>query len=94
MTTPDLDEALVEMLTLTMEVADERGTIRYRNHLGQTHRVHGPAVIFSNGDQFWYQHGRLHRETGPAVVQTRSCGWYLNDQNLSEEEFNERIKSL
>ena len=51
------DDALAELMTLTVEV-DEDGTIIYRNQQGQAHRVHGPAVIFSNGDQFWYQHGR------------------------------------
>ena len=34
-----------------------------------------------NGDQRWYQNGKLHREDGPAVI--RTCGseyWYRRGQ--------------
>lgn len=37
------DAALTELLTLTVEV-NSNGTT-YRNHLGQRHRILGPAVI-------------------------------------------------
>ena len=87
------DAALAELLTLTMEV-DEYATI-YRNHLGQKHRVHGPALIFSNGDAWWYQNGQLHREDGAAVIYSNGLQrWLLNCKELTQYEFNERIKSL
>ena len=66
------DDVISELLTLTVEV-DEDGTIRYFNHLGQKHRVHGPAVIrASSGTYSWWMNGQRHRTDGPAVEW--SCG--------------------
>ena len=90
------DEALAELLTLTMEV-DECGTTIYRNHLGQIHRVLGPAVIFLDGTKKWLQNDQLHRTDGPAVIYADGdMYWYLDDEVLShtEREWNERIKSM
>ena len=61
------DVALAELLTLTIEVT-RNGTIIYRNHLGQAHRIHGPARIHFNGDRIWYKNGKHHREDGPAMI--------------------------
>ena len=77
-----------------MEV-NQGGTIRYRNHLGQMHRVYGPAVIRTNGDQEWRQNGQLHREDGPAVIYWDGIQrWFLNCKELTQYEFNGRIKSM
>lgn len=43
------------------------------------HRLDGPAVVYDNGSDAWYYHGKLHREGGPAVSITRMGGfhgWY------------------
>lgn len=29
---------------------------------GKLHLIEGPAVIYENGDKYWYQYGRLHRD--------------------------------
>ena len=88
------DDALAELLTLTMEVGSH-GTTTYRNHLGQKHRVHGPAIIYPGGEKRWYQHDRLHREDGPAIEWGDGRNdWLLNGEYLTEEQFNERIKSI
>lgn len=47
---------------------------------GHSHRIGGPARISSSRYlQIWYQHGKLHREDGPAI----SCGsdhsYYIMD---------------
>lgn len=63
----NLSEAnLAELLTLTKEVS-ETGAIRYRNKNNQLHRVHGPAIIYSDERRIWYQNGVLHRDGGPAI---------------------------
>ena len=63
------DAALAELMTLTVST-DEFGDTIYRNHLGQRHRIHGPAVIFTDdGTLTWYQNDKCHREDGPAVEQ-------------------------
>ena len=88
------DSALAELLSLTMEVSCS-GTIRYRNHLGQMHRVYGPAVLYPGGDMYWYQNGQLHREDGPAVIYSNGLQrWFLNCKELTQYEFNEQLQSL
>ena len=88
------DDALAELLTLTMEV-DFHGTTRYFNHLCQRHRIHGPAVITSSGHRYWYLDGKRHRVHGPALEHPDGLKrWYLNGWRFSEKEWNERIKSI
>ena len=80
-------DALIEVLSLTRQ-EHENGLVIYRNHLGERHRVHGPAVIYPGGTCAWYQNGRLHRTDGPALSYAVGiCYWYLQGRELSEEEF-------
>ena len=72
------DEILAELLTLTC-VVDELGTIRYLNSEGQLHRVHGPAVIYPDGTEYWYQHGDRHRTDGPAVIYKDGAEYWFQD---------------
>ncbi len=72
------DEQLAELLTLTQSV-DEVGTIRYRNSEAELHRLHGPAVIYTDGSQRWYYNGVRHRSDGPAMTwPDGSKSWYQN----------------
>ena len=88
------DAALAELLSLTMEVNDNGATI-YRNQHGHCHRIHGPAVIWADGDCEWYQNDLLHRTDGPALTWPDGDKyWYLNGRKLTEEECNERIRSM
>ncbi len=32
------------------------------------HRDDGPAIIYSDCSQEWYQNGKLHRDDGPAII--------------------------
>ena len=47
---------------------DQTGTTNYRDSKGYYHRLDGPAVIYKNGDESWYQYGKLHRDGGPAMT--------------------------
>ena len=100
------DECLAELLTLNVEV-NEGGSTIYRNHLGQKHRVHGPAVIHTDGTTSWWLNGKRHRDHGPAVIWAGgSKSWYQNgllhrtdgtaihSESFTEKEYNERIKSI
>ena len=40
----------------------------WRDRNDQLHREDGPAVIYPDGSEDWYWHGKLHREDGPAVT--------------------------
>ena len=84
-------EVLAELLTLTVK-EDEWGATTYRNHLGQFHRVHGPSVIFSSGVQMWFQNDQRHRTDGPSITYPNGAKeWYWYGEELSEQEYNERI---
>ena len=73
--TPD---ALFEELSSIVET-DEFGTVMYLNAAGRRHRLHGPAVIYANGNCYWYRDGLLHRDNAPAVVyHNGSLLWYRN----------------
>ena len=88
------DAELAEMLSLTVSVSD-LGFSVYRNHLGQRHRTLGPAVIGASGDEWWYQHDQLHRTDGPAIEYSHGGkSWYLRGERFTEQEWNERVKSL
>ena len=55
-------DALIEVLSLTRQ-EHENGVVVYRNHLGERHRIHGPAIEFPDGDACWYINGmRLYEE--------------------------------
>ena len=109
-------DELVELMSLTIQTSGF-GTTVYRNQMGEIHRVHGPAIIYTDGDTRWVQKGLLHRTDGPAVVSengtkmawyldgrrhridgpammdaVNGLGWFLDDIEISEKEFNERIK--
>lgn len=74
--TPD---ALFEELSSIVET-DEFGTVMYLNAAGRRHRLHGPAVIYANGNCYWYRDGLLHRDNAPAVVyHNGEKHWYQND---------------
>ena len=59
---------------------------------GKRHRLDGPAVEYVNGDKFWYQNGKLHREDGPACEYAAYKRWFIEDEELTEDEFNARNK--
>lgn len=51
------------------------------SYLGKKHRIGYPALIESDGAEWWYQHGKLHREDGPAVIlPSDTQQWYRNGE--------------
>jgi hypothetical protein len=62
------------------------GAQYWHNEKGQYHREDGPAVIWENGLQEWYNDGVLHREDGPAVYITGHQSWYLNDNQYTDNK--------
>ena len=71
---------LFELLTLECSV-DEYGILRYYNTQGQLHREYGPAVVYVDGTQVWYQNDQLHRVDGPAIeCPDGRRAWWQNGQ--------------
>jgi hypothetical protein len=80
------------MKTYKVTVSD-KGTKSWYNENDKRHREDGPAIEFANGTKFWFINDKLHRENGPAFEYSDgSKSWWLNDKELTEEEFNNRIK--
>ena len=70
---------------------------------GKRHREDGPAIEWGDGCKFWYLNGEIHREDGPAVEYADGRtpwyldgrkAWYINDERLTEEEFNTRMNPI
>ena len=74
MTTDTLIDALSGYV-----VTQSDGTVEYRNAVGQTHRIDGPAVVDPDGSLMWYRNDRLHREDGAAIIHPDGEEhWYQN----------------
>ena len=72
------DAELYEALKYRIDVG-HNGTRRYYNAADQLHRDEGPAIVFTNGAQEWYQNGELHCTTGPAIIwKTGDQEWWQN----------------
>ena len=53
---------------------------------GYYHRDDGPAEIWRDGTQFWYQHGEQHRDGGPAIIWMNGTQiWYQHDQRHRDD---------
>jgi hypothetical protein len=58
----------------------------WRDEHGHRLRVDGPAVIWADGRQGWWQRGELHRGDGPAVIRTDgSEWWFVQGYNITNE---------
>jgi hypothetical protein len=54
------------MLSIEIKVKDT--SITYYKH-NNIHRTGGPAIVFKNGDRYWYQYILgLHRNNAPAMI--------------------------
>ena len=61
----------------------------------ELHRTDGAAIEYPDGTKRWYQNGKTHRTDGPAIKWANgSKAWYQNGQRMTEEEFNQAVKSL
>ena len=79
------EQELAELLTLTVKV-NRFGDVIYCNHLGEYHRVHGPALIKASGHRFWYYNGLLHRTDGAAIEWAYGDReWWLNGTQCTQQ---------
>jgi hypothetical protein len=57
------------------------GTISHYNADGELHNPNGPAVIYPDGDKWYYINGKRHNPNGPAVVYADgSKAYYINGE--------------
>lgn len=53
---------------MVKRIEHDSGIIQYIDKNKLTHKEDGPAIIWPNGDQYWYINDELHREDGPSVI--------------------------
>ena len=88
------EQELFDALKYRIEV-DGLGNRFYYNSNGEFHRIDGPAVEWHDGTKSWYQNGQRHRTDGPAIEQSDGIKeWYINGEELTEAEFNQRVKNV
>ena len=59
------------------------------------HRTDGAAIECTTGYKEWYQNGLRHRTDGAAVECVEGYKrWFINGEELTEVEFNQRVKLL
>ena len=53
---------------------------------GKSHRLNGPAVIYSDGTEMYFINGTLHREDGPAVIYGDGTETYFINGKVHRED--------
>jgi hypothetical protein len=77
---------------MTTPRIDKYGNKRWFDSDGEFHRDNGPAVIYTNGYQSWWQHGSIHRDDGPAIEWGNgTSSWWVNDRRLSFDEWLDKV---
>jgi len=57
-----------------------KATQVFRDDKLRLHRIDGPAIIFSSGNEEWWYKAQLHRIDGPAL--TFAQEWYIHGQKI------------
>jgi len=64
-------------------IIDDYGTKIWCNKKGQWHRLDGPAIVYKDGEKWWYLHGVRHRDDGPAIIgEDGEEEWWINDKQV------------
>lgn len=51
----------------------------------KTHKLDGPAIIYSNGTKIYYQYGKIHNLYGPAMIHSEGIvKYYVNGKKHRE----------
>ena len=77
-------------------LAYEYGSKYWRNSKGQLHREGDkPAYIHRNGYKEYRINGKLHRESGPAVILLDgTVQYWLEGEHLTKSEHEQRTKPV
>lgn len=61
-------------------ITDKNGNKCWYDENNLLHNEDGPAVLHTDGSQFWFIHGNRHRLDGPAVQFSGGTEyWYIDD---------------
>jgi len=70
----------------TLYVSEQKfGSVYYKNKaMNIYHRVDGPAMVWYDGTERWFQNGRAHRMDGPATVwPSGGTDWWINGERIT-----------
>ncbi len=63
-----------------------RKTVEHKDEHGKLHRDDGPATIWPDGTQYWYQHGVPHRDDGPAITYADGARYWYRYGELHRDD--------
>ena len=70
--------------------AEDNGPLEFFDAQKRYHRDDGPAVIFPDGDTYWFINGTMHREDGPARIwKDRGIETWIKDAMFYEPSAHE-----
>lgn len=72
-----------------------KGSVIFRNYDDLNHRNDGgPAIIHKTSGTEWLEHGKLHREDGPAHISASGTKfYYINGCHYSRIEFDKKMQN-
>ena len=77
---------------------DNDDILYFKKNTDIVHNPYGPAIIYKTGAKIYIIENKWHRLDGPAMISQNGVeGYYINDKNLTKEEFEihpERLKFL
>jgi len=80
------DVVLVNDMELALlPITDGMGDKIWIDEDGEHHRENGPAIIYPDGAEYWYNNGKLHREGGPAVTDPSGYEEWWDNGKLHRE---------
>jgi len=60
-----------------MKTTKHNDKIETRNDEGEYHSFNDkPAIVYNNGNKFWFKKGRIRRENAPAIKSIGGRWWY------------------
>ena len=63
------------------------GAVRWYDDKGHAHRKDGPAAVWDDGTQYWFNRGKSHFAYGPSdLCYDGRLVWYAYDRFLRERE--------
>ena len=82
------------------EYIDRHKNVNWFNKKFKHHNNFGPALILPNPynnreSRMWFIDGMKHRLDGPAIVwQSGEREYWINNQQFSKEDFDEKVKEI
>ena len=76
------------------EISYHEFSVRSKEPCGGHHRLDGPAIIETDGSEYWCRNDLLHRLDGPAIIWGNGSEEYWVNENYISSDFGSFLKYL